>query len=65
MQTKTTALVLVAHVHRTGIESAVRRLRAEGKNDKDALYEVIQAAQTADCPDLAAAACAIYEALQN
>jgi len=60
---KTTALVLVSHVHRTGINSAVRRLRAEGKSEKDALYEVILAAQETDHPALLAAACSMYEAL--
>ncbi|MCX5785687.1 MAG: hypothetical protein NTX59_08350 [Elusimicrobia bacterium] len=53
--------ILVAHIHRTGIESALRRLKAEGKDHKDALYEIIEAAKEADCAALFAAACSMYE----
>jgi len=62
---KTTALVLVAHMHRTGIESAMRRLKMDGKDTKDALYEIITAAKEADCPALMATACIMYEALPS
>ena len=54
-------------VHTLGIEAAVSRLRMiasnQGKDSspKEALYQVIVAAQKADCPVLAATACVMYE----
>ncbi len=65
METKTPAQVFVADVHHAGIESVLRRLRAEGKDTKDALYEIIMAAQKADCPALATTACTMYETTQD
>ena len=59
------AQILVSHIHRTGIESALRCCRAEGKDTKDALYEIIQAAKETGNTGLLAAAASMYEAIEN
>jgi len=53
---------MISRIHYAGIEAEVSRSEAElGIKRKEALYSVILAAQAADCPALAAAACHLYE----
>ncbi len=65
------AQVLVNNIHAQGIEAGIHHLRMVESNRginidrKEALYQIILAAQEADCSNLAAAAIVIYEGTQN